>query len=179
MTIGATTYCFGSGGSVAAASFGKGYDLLRSVLKWMDLPPVWLAVFAALAWVQTTRLPVGQPGPAVVDLAGGLLVGGGIVLIGLAAHAMMQARTTLIPHRDPDALVTTGIFRRTRNPIYLGDALILAGLMLRWEAWPSLILLPLFVWVITDRFVVPEEARLRDHFGAAFDRYAATTRRWI
>lgn len=150
-----------------------------TALKWIDLPPVWLAVFAALAWVQATRLPVLQPGPAIMDLLGGLLVGGGLVLIGLAAHAMMQARTTVIPHRDPDALVTSGIFRRTRNPIYLGDALILTGLMLRWEAWPALILLPLFVWVITDRFIAPEEARLRDHFGAAFDRYAATTRRWI
>lgn len=148
-------------------------------LKWIDIPPVWLALFAALAWVQATRLPVGQPGPGGMDLLGGLLVGGGLVLIALAAHGMMQARTTVIPHRDPDALVTSGIFRRTRNPIYLGDALILIGLMLRWEAWPSLILLPLFVWVITDRFIVPEEARLRDRFGAAFDRYATATRRWI
>jgi len=150
-----------------------------TALKWIDIPPVWLAVFAALAWVQATRLPLWQPGPAILDLAGGLMVGGGLVLIGLAAHAMMQARTTVIPHRDPDALVTSGIFRRSRNPIYLGDALILTGLMLRWEAWPSLILLPLFVWLITDRFIAPEEARLRDRFGAAFERYAAATRRWI
>lgn len=151
----------------------------RHVLKWVDIPPVWLAVFAALAWVQATRLPLFQPGPAAIALLGGMLVGAGLVLIGLAAHAMMQARTTVIPHLAPDALVTSGIFRRTRNPIYLGDTLILAGLMLRWEAWPSLILLPLFVWVITDRFIGPEETRLRDHFGAAFDRYATTTRRWV
>lgn len=153
--------------------------MLRGILKWIDIPPVWLAVFAALAWVQSTRLPVWQPGPAVAGLLGGLLVGGGLVLIGLAAHAMMQARTTVIPHLPPDALVTSGIFRRTRNPIYLGDAMILAGLMVRWEAWPALLLLPLFVWVITDRFIGPEEARLRDHFGAAFDRYAEGTRRWV
>jgi len=153
--------------------------VLRTIVKWIDLPPVWLAVFAALAWVQATRLPVWQPGPAIIGLMGGLLVGGGLVLIGLAALAMMQARTTMIPHLAPDALVTRGIFRRSRNPIYLGDALILAGLMLRWEAWPSLLLLPLFIWVITDRFITAEEARLRDHFGADFDRYAASTRRWL
>ncbi len=149
------------------------------ILKWVDVPPLWLGLFAALAWVQATRLPVLQVGSGVTDLLGGMLVGGGLVLIGLAAHAMMQARTTVIPHRDPTALVSTGIYRRTRNPIYLGDALILTGLMLRWEAWPSLILLPLFVWIITDRFITPEEDRLRDHFGPAFDRYAGTTRRWV
>jgi protein-S-isoprenylcysteine O-methyltransferase Ste14 len=153
--------------------------MARQILKWVDIPPVWLGIFAMLAWVQATRLPVWQPGPAVTDLAGGLLVGGGVVLIALAAHAMRQARTTIIPHLAPEALVTSGIFRRTRNPIYLGDALILAGLMLRWDAWPSLVLLPLFLWIITDRFIEPEEARLRQHFGAAFDRYADTTRRWI
>ena len=149
------------------------------ILNWVDVPPLWLGLFAALAWVQATRLPVLQVGSGVTDLLGGMLVGGGLVLIGLAAHAMMQARTTVIPHRDPAALVSTGIYRRTRNPIYLGDALILTGLMLRWEAWPSLILLPLFVWIITDRFITPEEDRLRDHFGPAFDRYAGTTRRWV
>lgn len=153
--------------------------MLRGILKWVDIPPIWLAIFAALAWIQATRLPVWQPGPAAMDLLGGLLVGGGLVLIGLAAHAMMQARTTVIPHLPPEALVTTGIFRRSRNPIYLGDAMILAGLMLRWEAWPSLILLPLFAWIITDRFICAEEARLRAHFGAAFDRYAGSTRRWV
>lgn len=153
--------------------------MLRSIVKWVDVPPVWVGLFAALAWVQATRLPLWQPGPGIMDLFGGLLVGAGLVLIALAAHAMYLARTTVIPHRAPAALVSTGIFRRTRNPIYLGDALILAGLMLRWEAWPTLVLLPLFVWIITDRFITSEEDRLRDHFGAAFDRYAETTRRWV
>lgn len=153
--------------------------MLRKVLKWIDIPPVWLALFAALAWIQATRLPLWQAGHGATDLIGGLFVGGGIVLIALAAHVMIGARTTVIPHLDPAALVTTGIFRRTRNPIYLGDALILTGLMLRWEAWPALVLVPLFVWVITDRFILPEEGRLRDHFGLPFDRYTETTRRWI
>ena len=149
------------------------------ILKWVDIPPVWLGLFAALAFVQSTRVPVLQVGSATSDLLGGMLVGGGLILIALAAHAMFDARTTLTPHRDPAALVSTGIYRRSRNPIYLGDALILTGLMLRWEAWPSLILLPLFVWIITDRFIEPEEDRLRARFGTAFDRYTDTTRRWV
>jgi protein-S-isoprenylcysteine O-methyltransferase Ste14 len=147
--------------------------------KWIDLPPIWLGVFVSLAWVQSARLPVGPGDSAASDLVGGLLVGGGLVLIVLAATEMRRARTTVIPHLVPDALVSTGIFRRSRNPIYLGDTLILCGLIFRWEAWPSLLLVPLFVWLITDRFILSEEDRLRERFGAAFDRYAETTRRWI
>jgi protein-S-isoprenylcysteine O-methyltransferase Ste14 len=80
---------------------------------------------------------------------------------------------------EPDALVTTGVFARTRNPIYLGDAAILAGLVLFWQAWPSLVLVPLFVWLITDRFIRPEEERLHARFGVRFEQWAQRTRRWL
>lgn len=151
-------------------------DLDRSALRWIDLPPVWLAVFAALVWVQASRLPFGTFGGAWADLAGGLLVGGGLLLMALAVLQMRRARTTVLPHLTPEALVTTGIFARTRNPIYLGDVLVLTGLILRWD---SLLLVPLFVWLVTDRFILPEEARLADRFGAAFTAYAERTRRWV
>ncbi len=148
-------------------------------LKWIDLPPVWLAVFLALAWVQARNLPVGPPGGPVTDLLGGLIVGAGLLAIAFAALEMRRARTTVIPHRAPDTLVTTGIFARTRNPIYLGDTALLIGLALRWEAWAALALVPLFTWLITDRFVIPEEARLRAAFGRQFEDYAGRVRRWL
>jgi len=153
----------------------------QQVTKWIDLPPVWLAVFLALAWVQARAMPVPAPAGlrAIADLGGGLMVGGGVLLILLAALALRRARTTVIPHRDPAALVASGVFRRSRNPIYLGDALVLTGLALAWEAWPSLALVPLFVWLITDRFIRPEEERLRAAFGRAFDDYTRRTRRWL
>ena len=50
--------------------------------------------------------------------------------------------------------------------------------MMRTNA-ASLLLVPLFVWVITQRFIIGEEAGLRAVFGADFDRYAAQTRRWL
>ena len=149
------------------------------MVKWIDLPPVWLAAFLALAWLQATRLPVPLQGGALADLLGGLMVGGGVVLMLLAVIQMRQAGTTVIPHQQPQALVDIGVFARSRNPIYLGDALVLCGFILFWDAWPSLVLVPLFVWLITDRFILPEEARLRDAFGARFEDYADRVRRWI
>jgi protein-S-isoprenylcysteine O-methyltransferase Ste14 len=146
--------------------------------KWIDIPPVWLGLFALAAWGLAGLGPRFGATP-VAQLAGGLLIGGGVLLIVLAGLAMSKARTTVIPHLEPSALVTTGVFARSRNPIYLGDALILLGLAFRFDGVLALGLVPLFVWVITDRFIKPEEDRLRRAFGPAFDAWAARTRRWV
>jgi len=97
----------------------------------------------------------------------------------LAVYEMRKHKTTVIPHREADTMVTTGIFSRSRNPIYLGDVLLLAGLVLRFDAVLSLPLVPVLLWVLEKRFVIPEENRLRVKFRANFARYCETTRRWI
>ena len=81
--------------------------------------------------------------------------------------------------READRLIQSGIFKRTRNPIYLGDTLILLGLILRWEAVLALPLVPIFLWILEKRFIIPEENRLRRKFRADFARYCQKTRRWI
>ena len=150
------------------------------MLKWIDIPPVWLAAALALAWAQKTWAGLGLGfGPVWADLLGGLLVGAGAILIALAVHEMRRYRTTVIPHREADRLVTSGIFSRMRNPIYLGDSLILAGLILYWDAVLALPLVPLFVWMIERRFIIPEEDRLRRKFRADFARYSQQVRRWL
>ncbi|UWR77347.1 isoprenylcysteine carboxylmethyltransferase family protein [Phaeobacter inhibens] len=153
-------------------------------MKWIDVPPVWLLGFAVLAWCQAQFLPLGlgfSTGPiaAIIDLLSGLLVGAGIVLMLLAVTEMRRQKTTLHPHGDPSQLVQSGIFKRSRNPIYLGDCLLLLGLVLRFDAALSLALLPIFVWVLERRFILPEENRLRRQFRADWARYEQKTRRWL
>ncbi|WP_050928056.1 methyltransferase family protein [Aestuariivita boseongensis] len=149
-------------------------------MKWIDIPPVWLAAFLAAAWVQSSRFPMGLTfGGAWSDFAGGLLVGGGLLLMLLALMEFRRHKTTAVPHHTPSTLIQSGIFRRTRNPIYLGDALILAGLILRWDAVLALPLVPIFIWVIEKRFIIPEEDRMRRTFRADFARYASKVRRWV
>ena len=141
---------------------------------------MWLLAFLAAAWIQAARYPLGLSfGGAWADFAGGVLVGGGLLLIALAAFEFRRHRTTIIPHEVPSRLVQTGIFSRSRNPVYLGDALILTGLILRWDAVLSLPLVPVFVWVIEKRFIEPEEDRMRRTFRMDFARYCEKTRRWI
>jgi protein-S-isoprenylcysteine O-methyltransferase Ste14 len=146
-------------------------------MKWIDLPPVWLALFAALGWAQAAWWPLGSFG-SWGDWAGAALVALGVGLAVAAALEFRRARTTIIPHGTPTAIVTSGVYRISRNPIYLGDALILAGLGLRWDSVLALVLVPVFVAVVTARFIRPEEARLRARFGAEFEAWAARVRRW-
>ncbi|MCA0940951.1 isoprenylcysteine carboxylmethyltransferase family protein [Yangia mangrovi] len=145
-----------------------------------DLPPLWLLACLCLAWMQKSALPLGLGfGPVWADLLGGLLVGGGVLMAVLALVEMRRARTTFMPHEEPDSLVTSGVFRLSRNPIYLGDVMILAGFILFWDAVPSLVLLPIYVWLLEKRFIEPEEARLRRKFVASFRKYETQTRRWL
>jgi protein-S-isoprenylcysteine O-methyltransferase Ste14 len=151
-----------------------------SPTKWIDMPPVWLILFIALAWGQATYYPMGLSfGYTWAGLLGGVLVGGGLILMALAFAEFRKARTTVIPHNTPSALIQSGIFSRTRNPIYLGDALILAGLILRFDAVLALPLVPIFVWVIERRFIVPEEGRMRREFRKTFALYEKKVRRWV
>ncbi len=150
------------------------------VLRTIDIPPVWLLAALALAWVQSTRWTYGMSfGPVWADLLGGLLVGGGVVLTALAVMEMRRHQTTIHPHHDSDRLVQSGIYKRSRNPIYLADVMILAGFILYWDAVLALPLVPVFLWILEKRFVVPEENRLRKTFRMDFARYCEKVRRWV
>lgn len=144
--------------------------------KEIDFPPVWLAGFAALGGVIGRVLPVVTP---VNDMLGAALVAAGLLLMAVAAAQMLIARTTVIPRRDPDALVRTGVFRFSRNPIYLADAIVLAGLLIAWDALIALPLVAVFVVVIQRRFILDEEARLSRRFGEDYLGYTARVRRWL
>ncbi|WP_422000268.1 methyltransferase family protein [Roseovarius mucosus] len=150
------------------------------MLKWIDMPPVWLAGFLAVAWMQSSHYTMGlRLGETWAGLLGGLLVGGGILLVVMAALEFRRHKTSIVPHETPERLIQSGIFRRSRNPIYLGDTLILGGLILRWDAVLALPLIPIFVWVIEKRFIIPEEDRMRRKFRMDFARYCEKTRRWL
>jgi protein-S-isoprenylcysteine O-methyltransferase Ste14 len=147
-------------------------------MRFLDYPPIWLAGFLGLAWAQSVLWPMGF-GAGWAPVAGGLIALAGAGVMAAALPQFLRARTTIVPHRAPSALITSGIFRLTRNPIYLGDALILAGLAIRWQAWAALVLVPVFMRVIDRRFIRPEEGRLRAAFGAEFEAWAARVRRWL
>ena len=151
--------------------------MLKRLLRQWESPPTWALVFAALIWAQSRGLPLLDLG-ALGVVAGIGFVGAGAVLLSAAALQFRRHRTTILPREVPRAMITDGVYAYSRNPIYVADALILAGLALIWDAG-GLVLVPVFMAVITRRFILGEEAGLRAHFGAAFDAYAGRVRRWL
>ncbi|MBA3908783.1 MAG: S-isoprenylcysteine methyltransferase [Rhodobacter sp.] len=150
---------------------------MRPFLTMIDLPPFWLAAHLAGVWVLALISPplFGEVG----DWLGRSLVLLGIGVTVIAVLQMTQHRTTVIPRRTPSAIVTTGLFAWSRNPIYLADALILLGAVLWLDAILALPLVAVFAWLIQTRFIRDEEARLTLAFGPEFDLWAARTRRWF
>lgn len=147
---------------------------MKRLIFLFDWPPVWLLAGLALTGF-SARLWALQALPQV----GVALVLAGLALMMGAAVQMVLARTTVNPRGQPAALVTGGLFRISRNPIYLGDALVLLGATLWLGAPLGILVLAGFVAVITRRFIAPEEARLQAAFGAAYADWARITRRWL
>jgi protein-S-isoprenylcysteine O-methyltransferase Ste14 len=114
-----------------------------------------------------------------MPLIGGLLAGLGSV-IGLNAIMVMHRHNTSPMTEAPStALVTGGIFRYSRNPIYLAFILIYIGLTLVFNTiWPLLIL-PGVLVVMIKGVIEREERYLERKFGAAYRHYKAQTRRWL
>lgn len=133
---------------------------------------MWLA--AAAAPSLTLALPFAE-----VAAAGLALAGLAVALAGVLSFR--RARTTVNPLKpgSASALVTSGIYRFTRNPMYLGFALVLLAWAVFLGNALALVLLPGFVLYI-DRFQIePEERVLSALFGTAFGAYAKQVRRWL
>ncbi|MDA8746732.1 isoprenylcysteine carboxylmethyltransferase family protein [Litoreibacter sp.] len=143
-----------------------------------DLPPIWLVVFLVLNWAIASILP-GFPVGAFTITLSWALIGIGLVLIAWSAFWFWRRKTTIEPHHKPAKLIKEGPFRLSRNPIYLAMSIILLGAIFGNGQPIGLVLLPIFVLIISMRFVIPEEDMLRDAFGAEGDAYIKATRRWL
>lgn len=145
----------------------------------IDLPPVWLVGFIGLVWLQAWLWPAATFAHPTLNIAGTFMFWAGIALMIWAILAFRAHNTSVIPHQMPRSIITTGPFARSRNPIYLGDLMVLGGVILSKGAWPCLILLPIFKAILERRFIAPEESRLKENFGADFGRYVEKTPRWL
>lgn len=147
-----------------------------SVLKLLDLPPVWTLAAMAVVWFMAdVWAPLGDWG----FWPGALLMAAGLAVAIWAAVHMMRQKTSVIPGATPTALVTDGPFARSRNPIYLADLIILVGWCLVCGTLAGLLILIFLYDILRRRFVLPEEERLRATFGEAFETYANAVPRWF
>jgi protein-S-isoprenylcysteine O-methyltransferase Ste14 len=146
----------------------------------MRIPPLLLvALAAALMWVIARSSP--SPGlPGGWPLAGVVLVAGaGLALAGV--REFRRARTTVNPMNPTRAteLVSDGVYRHTRNPMYLGFAIMLAGWGIALGSAAALTGVGLFVLAVDRLQIVPEEAALERLFGERYLAYRSRVRRWL
>ena len=109
-----------------------------------------------------------------------LLLLGFVILIS-AVRLFRKDKTTVNPLSPEQAskLVTDGIFKYSRNPMYLGMALVLSSIAVFFNIIGGIILVALFCAYITKFQILPEERAMRDLFSDDFDKYTKVTRRWI
>lgn len=141
-----------------------------------NLPPVWLIGFIALSWLIAQ---VWSPLGSVFDWIGWGLIGVGLAISVWAALVFRRAGTTIIPREAPSALVSRGPYRYSRNPIYLADLVILAGVALILGSPLALLLVVPFQQVLLRLFVLPEEAILARDLGRPFLDYKVRVQRWV
>jgi len=138
------------------------------------------ALLAGLLLAQARPLPWPAGAPAGVLLAAGVALIAGALAIDIAAMRTLQrAKTTVLPHRPSTALVTSGVFARSRNPIYLANSVLVAGAGLATgNAW--YLLLALVAAFATDRLAIRREERhLQARFGGAYRAYCEQVPRWL
>jgi protein-S-isoprenylcysteine O-methyltransferase Ste14 len=107
-----------------------------------------------------------------------VLVGGGAILV-MASGRFRRLQTNINTFRDPDILVTDGLFAVSRNPMYLGFVLTLLGVAMLSSAASSLGVVAIF-FLVTHFWYIPFEERAAEaRFGEAYLAYKRKVRRWI
>jgi protein-S-isoprenylcysteine O-methyltransferase Ste14 len=134
-----------------------------------------LTLMLLLHWLFPVRMLLHFP----FDLAGLLLGGLGLTICFLAHRQFKIIGTTLYPFNQPEKLVTDGLFRHTRNPMYLGLTIFLGGAWLFFGSLTPGVFVVAFL-LVADRWYIPyEEQQLLAAFGGTYKAYQSKTPRWI
>ncbi len=144
-------------------------------------PPAVGALVAAAMWGVSSVGPQISMAPWLHYGLVTVLVMAGIAFDVLGLLAFRRSRTTINPLR-PDrssALVTGGVYRVTRNPMYVGMGLLLLAWAVVWAALLPFAGLVIFVLYLTKFQIQPEERILEGIFGAEFLAYKGRVRRWL
>lgn len=123
------------------------------------------------------RLPLAVP--LALQNAGFALIVIGFLSAVAAFVEFRKAQTTLDPHGSVKALITDGIFRISRNPIYFGFLLMVIGLPLNAGYYSGLVVAPMFVVTMERLVIEKEELYLEKKFGEAYTGYKSRVRRWV
>lgn len=142
-------------------------------------PPLLTLLFVLAIVASNYALPQPRLIHPPFNLLGWILISGGVSMNLWSAWWFTNNQTTIDPRGDANYLAQEGLYRISRNPMYLGMLVTLLGASVYFGSLISFLAPPLFVWIVTMRFILPEERALLDCFGEEYRQYQARVRRWI
>ena len=149
------------------------------MVKRVIYPPVWLLLGLIAIFSLTELYPLLRFTSLAAQVVGGVIIVVGLLLLVSANGLFVRAGTDVIPFRNVSALVTGGVFRYTRNPMYLGMVLVLLGCAVTVGAVSALPVPLVFAIIVQARFIRPEEDMLRGLFPGEYPAYCERVRRWL
>jgi protein-S-isoprenylcysteine O-methyltransferase Ste14 len=143
------------------------------------LPPVYFLGAILLEWAVHKWLPLVHWITWPWRWGGMLFVVAGVTLALVANRRFSTMGTTVKPFQPSTALATDGAYRFTRNPMYTGMILVLSGEAVLLGCLGPWLIIPPYMFLITELFIKKEEAGLALQFGGKYDEYRRSVRRWL
>ena len=143
------------------------------------IPPVILLVFILCQVGLHYRYPVTTIIPSPWNWIGAALIALGILVASGPALSFARAKTTVRPFHDSSTLVRTGLYRYTRNPMYVGMVCVLLGVAALTGSLTPFIMPVLFVPVLNSRVIRHEESMLEERFGDEYREMLRSVPRWL
>jgi len=144
------------------------------------LPPLLLALILAITMlVLDWALPLFRVLKPSIAYMGVVPAALGVFIVLISAGLFRRRKTTVNPFGEPAVMVQDGLYRFSRNPMYLGMLLALIGVGLLLGNILALLLAPAFVATMTRWYIMREEQVLEDRFGQVYRAYRSRVRRWL
>jgi len=142
-------------------------------------PPLFYAAAVVVGYLLDRRWPLPIGPAALVRIAGAVVGVSGVALSASGVRQFRRAKTSLVPVRPATSFVVAGPYRFTRNPMYVGLALVTIGLALLLTTWWPIVLLPPTLAAVQFFVIQREERYLRRRFGNEYEAYTRRVRRWL
>ena len=142
-------------------------------------PLAWLLVALLSMFALHHWLPLANLTPPPWRQSGVVLIIPSILILLYSGLSFIKAKTAMLPFSGATALVTDGLYRFTRNPMYLGMVLFLLGVAILLGSLSALAPVIAYIWIIDRQFIRNEELFLQGIFGKEYLAYRKRVRRWI
>ena len=142
----------------------------------ITFPPVILLASIVLQIILLFSFPISVD---LSSLLGLILILSGISLVFVSIRFMRKMKTTFIPDGTPEVLISSGPFKFSRNPIYLGMLTVLVGAAFLMSSLSAIIIAFVFGIIINFTWIAHEEKKLHELFSEDWENYSSKVRRWI